>query len=215
MKVDEIYTEHGDELSSLYYDVDYKNAGRFILSCAWIESDQFGGKILDYHAFKEGGRLDFKYIGSFGFALIDLYVDKYPSYLVTIDNVPIKLYICCGDVTLNEAIEKIVQGIFIDTEYKCQVSAEFEDISVKFYDGSLFDLKDWDETDECEANILVQFTSPYESNILTKTSVKELQEFSLWNKRNIENHTALLEEAKKNDFKYLYKSYSDMDKITI
>ncbi len=203
-RIDEIYTEFGDELDSLYYDVDYRRSGRFTLGCTWIGSDEFGGKILSNYNFYEAGRLKFKNIGSFKFALIDLYFDKYPKYLTLIDNIPVILYAGITGDTMEVAISKIEQGAFVEGDDNCryQVLADFEDIGIRFYDGTLIKVKDWEDMDECEADILVQFVSLDGTDILTKTSLKELHEFAAGDKENIVKHKEILASTKKNDYKF-------------
>ncbi|HIP21047.1 MAG TPA: hypothetical protein EYG70_07985 [Sulfurimonas sp.] len=209
--IDEIYTTPGDELSSLYYDVDFMEASGFVLSCTWMGSDEFGGKILDYYSFCENGRLRFQNLGSFRFALIDIVFDKAPVYLLYADGKYTRLYTGAIDYSMDDALTKLEKDIYLhDLGGEYQLSADFEDISIKFYDGSLIKLADWEDSDECEAKILVQLTSTYTSlslspslsNILTKTSLSGLREFVQWDKENIENHMKHLEAAEKNGYRY-------------
>lgn len=200
LKIENLVMEEGIEIDSVddIYPIKRKSDD-FIIGCDWLFNDDFGGKVLSYYAFENGGKLDFKSIGTFQFALIDMYFEDYPEYLAIINGEPYVLRQILFE-PIDKIVEQLEMGHFMENGY--HICWSLEDRNFKFYDGRLINISQWEESDPYDRTIIVQFTNPDEAEVLTTTSIGELKSFVEWNTAAIERHKKLLNEAKVLGYKF-------------
>jgi hypothetical protein len=201
LKIEELVMNEGIEVQSTYeiYPIARKS-NEFVVGCDWLFNDCFGGKVLSYYTFKDGGRLEFKKIGTFQFALIDLYFDKYPEYLAIVNG---EQYVLRQIIfaPIEEVVQELEEGKFFN-EDGYHLAWSLEEKTFRFYDGNLINIAQWEADDTYDRNIIVQFAMPDEAEVLTMTNLEELKEFIQWNETTIKWHKDLLYEAEALEYKF-------------
>lgn len=202
LRIEELFWEKGLEAYDVrdLYQNGYSSSNTLIAGCDYMGADEFGGKILSNYALDEHGKIEFKNIGSFKFALIDLYFDTEPEYLAIIDGSLVSLTHIIGDDSIERVYEKLSNGLYIEDDYRCQWT--LEDVSIRFYDGKKIDIAGWEDTEPYDRPIIVQYTFPDFGEVLTTTNLEEIKAFAEWNTNVINRKKSLLDEAKELGYKF-------------
>lgn len=202
LRIEELFWENGLEgysIRDLFQD-EYSSVNTLIAGCDYMGTDEFGGKILSNYALENDGKLEFKNIGTFKFALIDLYLDIEPEYFAIINGSVVQLTHIIGDNSMESVYEKLSNEQYVKDDYRCEWT--LEDVSIKFYDGKKIDIASWDEGEPYDRTIIVQYTFPDFGEVLTTTNLEEIKAFAEWNTNAINRKKSLLKEAKELGYKF-------------
>lgn len=200
LRIEELFWENGPEGYDLKELMNEIYSPTLIAGCDYMSADEFGGKILSNYALDNHGNIEFKNIGTFKFALIDLYLDNEPEYLAIINGSLVSLTHIIGDDSIERVYEKLSNGLYIENDYRCEWT--LEEVSIRFYDGKKIDIAGWEDTEPYDRPIIVQYTFPDFGEVLTTTNLEELKAFAEWNRNAINRKKSLLKEAKELGYKF-------------